>query len=109
MRTALVLGLISGRAGVCPGPLRLGILVQGLGSQGLSEGNDTLVPGLRPIPSVVLELSSTQPPTSRPDPASPLSHSPTKGLGLFPPRGLTVEGLTHLCGGDLGCLVGGKG
>lgn len=44
MRTALVLGLISGRAGVCPGPLRLGILVQGLGSQGLSEGNDTPAP-----------------------------------------------------------------
>ena len=44
MRTALVLGLISGRAGVCPGPLKLGILVQGLGSQGLSEGNDTPAP-----------------------------------------------------------------
>ena len=41
MRMALVLGLTPGRAGVCPGPPRPGILVQGLGSQGLSEGNDT--------------------------------------------------------------------
>ena len=71
---------------MCPGPLRPGILVKGLDSQGLREGNDTLVPGLRPIHSIVLELSSTQPPTSGPNPASTLSHSPTKGLGLFPPE-----------------------
>ena len=101
MGTALVLGLTLGRAGVCPGPLRPGIRSRAWAPRASVRGMTPLVPGLRPIHSVVLELSSTQPPTSRPDPAKSPLPQPHKGIGSLPTRGLTVEGLTHLCGGDL--------
>ena len=83
--TALVLGLTSGRAGVCPGPRDQASWSRAWAPRASVRRMRPLVPGLRPIYSVVLELSSTQPPASGPDPASPHSHSPTKGLGLFPP------------------------
>ena len=101
MGTALVLGLTLGRAGVCPGPLRPGIRSRAWAPRASVRGMTPLVPGLRPIHSVVLELSSTQPPTSGPDPAKSPLPQPHKGIGSVPTRGLTVEGLTHLCGGDL--------
>lgn len=101
MRTALVPGLTPGRAGVCPGPLRPGILVQGLGSQGRGVGSETPGPWTqarsRSRRSAFLYPASNL--RTRPC-WSPLPR-PTQGLGLLPPEGLTEEGLTHLCGGDL--------
>ena len=108
MGTALVPGLTPGRAGVSPGPLGPGILVQAWAPRAAVRGVRAPGPGgarSRSRPSAFLPAASTL--RTRPC-WSPLPR-PTKGLGLLPPGGLTEEGLTHLCGGALGCLAGGKG
>ena len=79
MGTALVAGLTPGRAGVSPGPLGLGILVQAWAPRAAVRGVRAPGPGLRPVLAADPALSSPQPPPSGPEPAGPHSLAPQRG------------------------------
>ena len=110
MRMALVLGLTPGRAGVCPGSLSPGTLVQVWGSQGFSEGNENPGPWtqayLLSSPRTFIHPASNL----RARPCQSPFPQPHKRIGSFPTQRPHSGGPDpSVWRGSLGCLVGGKG